>query len=220
MLTATRGGSPRGRQVAPPAAFRARAKSRFQIARRFSQSFAIMRRTRRGHGLLDRKSLDDSFRIARLRNIRINYELNHEWEQLCCEIWVGAAEIVSQNRILTARLFSRRRCRARRSRRSRENEPCAHVRERRKIACEPASQRNKCRANVRIYVPPRLSRDSFNCSDRAVSLAPKLRKWLRESSYAWNAFRLISTMRPNFLRYALNLTRSDRASNLPFRHSD
>ncbi|KYM92960.1 Fox-1 like protein C [Atta colombica] len=48
-----------------------------------------MRRTRRGHGLLDRKSFDETFRIVRLRNIRINYELNHEWEQLCREIWAG-----------------------------------------------------------------------------------------------------------------------------------
>jgi len=47
-----------------------------------------MRRTRRIRGLMDRKSLDDAYRSIHLRNIRINYSLNHEWEQLNWEIWV------------------------------------------------------------------------------------------------------------------------------------
>lgn len=58
-----------------------------------------MWRARRSHGLLDRKLFDETFRIARLRNIRINYELNHEWEQLCREIWVRLAEIPPQTRL-------------------------------------------------------------------------------------------------------------------------
>jgi len=47
-----------------------------------------MRRTRRIRDLADRKSLDDAYRSIHLRNIRINYSLNHEWEQLNWEIWV------------------------------------------------------------------------------------------------------------------------------------
>lgn len=54
-----------------------------------------MRRVRRGLGLLERKSYDELSRGVRLRNMRINYSLNHEWERLNREIWVCAAKIAS-----------------------------------------------------------------------------------------------------------------------------
>lgn len=87
-----------------------------------------MRRARRGHGLLDRKSVDETFRTVRLRNIRINYELNHEWEQLCREIWVGFAEIVFQLRFCRGVLFTLAKSSATFMPRSRENGPYAHLR--------------------------------------------------------------------------------------------
>lgn len=54
-----------------------------------------MRRARRRLGPSGRKLFDlEMSRIICMRNIRISYELNHEWEQLNREIWVCAAQIV------------------------------------------------------------------------------------------------------------------------------
>lgn len=101
-----------------------------------------MRRARRGHSLLDRKSFDETFRTVRLRNIRINYELNHEWEQLCREIWVRFTEIVSQLRLRRGVLFSSTKSNATFARRSRENEPYAHLRK----------AQNRVRSSCKNYV--------------------------------------------------------------------
>lgn len=88
-----------------------------------------MRRARRGHGLLDRKSVDETFRTVRLRNIRINYELNHEWEQLCREIWVCFAERSFLNRNLCRDVLFHAKMSATFVWRSRESEPYAHLSE-------------------------------------------------------------------------------------------
>jgi len=65
-----------------------------------------MQRTRYGRGPPDRKSFNEMLRIVRLRNVRMNYELNHEWEQLCREIWVRVAEIAFFDRSFAARLHA------------------------------------------------------------------------------------------------------------------
>lgn len=52
-----------------------------------------MRKSRRSFDLLNLIALDEKFRRIRLRNVRMNYTLNYEWEQLDHEIWVRKLEI-------------------------------------------------------------------------------------------------------------------------------
>lgn len=105
----------------------ARAKNNFEIAVvSLNHTLANMRRTRRIRGPVGLKSLDDAYRSIHMRNIRINYSLNHEWEQLNREIWVRVAEMV--NLFLYA-VFTRGRFHLARGKygvvRARENRPYA-----------------------------------------------------------------------------------------------
>lgn len=66
-----------------------------------------MRRIRRGIGPLDRKLLENALRNVHLRNMTINYSLNHEWEQLNLEIWV-CLTVISLSQASLTTCFSRR----------------------------------------------------------------------------------------------------------------
>lgn len=52
-----------------------------------------MRSSRRVTDARCRKLIEEKLRRAHLRNIRINFSLNYEWDQLNWEIWVRLFEI-------------------------------------------------------------------------------------------------------------------------------
>lgn len=66
-----------------------------------------MRSSRRIADARSCKFIEETLRRVHLRNIRINFSLNYEWEQLNWEIWVGLFEIhLLERKQRPDRLFS------------------------------------------------------------------------------------------------------------------